>query len=512
MRERQENNGVLVVDDEPKILTSVRDLLEDDFVVSTANDAASALRVLEQREVAVIVSDQRMPGVSGDQFLRMAEERSQATRVLITGYSDVEALVRAVNDGHIYAYVAKPWDAKDFKNTVARAAEHYDLTREVHESEQRFRSLFEDAPIGYIEINREAAITAVNRAANALLGYSHGDLSGKCLWHLMRSEHRGNLQVAFGRGSGETLATDVREQEFIHRGGELITVELHQSPIANHAGEVEGLRAAILDISARKMAEQNAKKYALELAIKNEELEQVLQRAHQASAIKGQFLAKMSHELRTPLNGIIGLCQIIYDGVVGVIQPEQKEYLGDVLASSMHLLGLVNDLLDLEKVASGKMDFYSETIDPERLLKEVKDVLRPLADEKKISVGLEVDPTLQTVFTDPGRAKQVLYNYLSNAIKFTPDGGAVRVIAVREGIGMFRLAVSDTGPGIGADDIPRLFADFQQLDVTRKTPSQGAGLGLALTKRIVEAQGGTVGVRSTLGKGSTFFAVLPNVR
>src|SRR5579863_1367728 len=432
MRERQENKGVLVVDDDPKILTSVRDLLEDDFVVSTADNAESGLRMLEQREVAVILSDQRMPGVSGDQFLRMAEERSQASRVLITGYSDVEALVRAVNDGHIYAYVAKPWDAKDFKNTVARAAQHYDLTREVHESEQRFRSLFEEAPIGYVEINREAAITAVNRAANALLGYSRGELSGKCFWDLMRSEHRGDLQGGFGRGSGGTRATDVLEQEFIRRGGELIMVELHQSPIANHVGEVEGLRAAILDISARKMAEQTAKQYALELAIKNEELEQALQRAHQASAIKGEFLAKMSHELRTPLNGIIGLCQLIYDGVVGVVQLEQREYLGDVLASSMHLLGLVNDLLDLEKVASGKMDFCTEAVDAARLLKEVKDVLRPLADEKKISVTLEVDATLQTVFTDPGRAKQVLYNYLSNAIKFTPDGGAVRVILIRE--------------------------------------------------------------------------------
>src|ERR1700683_4087488 len=132
MNEKNEHAGVLVVDDEPQILTSICDLLEDDFVVSTAGDAETALRMLAQKEVAVVLSDQRMPGISGDQFLNKAKELSGATRVLITGYSDIEALVRAVNNGQIYAYVAKPWDAKEFKVTVGRAAEHYQLVQEVH--------------------------------------------------------------------------------------------------------------------------------------------------------------------------------------------------------------------------------------------------------------------------------------------------------------------------------------------------------------------------------------------
>ena len=164
----------------------------------------------------------------------------------------------------------------------------------------------------------------------------------------------------------------------------------------------------------------------------------------------------------------------------------------------------MNDLLDLEKVESGKLEFSPEEVDPVFAL----NVLRPLADAK-ISVILKVDPQLRSLFTDPVRLKQVLYNYLSNAIKFTPEGGRVRITVSCENTGAFRLEVVDTGIGIEPEDIPRLFADFRQLEATRKASSQGAGLGLALTKRIVEAQGGTVGVASTPGKGSTFFAVLP---
>ena len=214
----------------------------------------------------------------------------------------------------------------------------------------------------------------------------------------------------------------------------------------------------------------------------------------------------MSHELRTPLNGIIGLSELIFDGVAGPISAEQQEYLADVLASSKHLLQLVNEVLDLAKVESGKIEFVRQPVKIDPLLREVCDVLRILADENNISVGLDTGD-VDTVLTDPARLRQVAYNYLSNAIKFAPTGGAVQVRACWEGDHALRIEVEDNGPGIQEADIPRLFADFQQLDQPRA--GLGTGLGLALTKRIVESQGGTVGVRSSPGKGSIFFAVLP---
>ncbi|MFL5656630.1 MAG: ATP-binding protein [Ktedonobacteraceae bacterium] len=233
--------------------------------------------------------------------------------------------------------------------------------------------------------------------------------------------------------------------------------------------------------------------------------------AHQANQSKSVFLASMSHELRTPLNGIIGFSQLLHDEVVGPLSEEQKDYLGDVLASGRHLLALINELLDLAKVEAGKMTFSPEVVDLEQLAGEGCNSLGPLAAHKGIHVEIQVDPTLSEVRLDPAKFKQVLYNYLSNAIKFTPERGQVTVTIRPQDEETFVLEVEDTGIGIPPEDIGRLFVEFQQLDTGPAKKNQGTGLGLALTRRLVEAQGGSVGVRSTLGQGSIFFAILPRV-
>ena len=231
----------------------------------------------------------------------------------------------------------------------------------------------------------------------------------------------------------------------------------------------------------------------------------------QANQSKSAFLANMSHELRTPLNGIIGFSQLLHDEVVGSLSEEQKEYLGDVLASSRHLLALINELLDLAKVEAGKMTFSPEVVELGQLAGEGCDSLRPLATHKGIHVEIQVDPTLSEVRLDPAKFKQVLYNYLSNAIKNTPEQGRVTVRMRPQDEETFVLEVEDTGRGIPPEDIGRLFVEFEQLDTDLAKKEQGTGLGLALTRRIIEAQGGKVGVRSIPGQGSIFFAILPRI-
>ena len=513
MTNLEQNREVLVVDDEPQILSSIRDLLEDDFTVSTAADAESALHVLEDHEIAVILSDQCMPGVSGDEFLKKATELSKATRILITGYSDIEALVRAVNNGQIYAYVAKPWDALDFKITVLRAAQHYQLAYQANENENRFRSLFEEAPVAYNEIDEWGVIRRVNRASCALLGYAANELVGKFVWDLVVPDFRESRREAVIEklnGSQPVLPFEV---EIVRKDGSTIPVELHQTVIHGKAGQIAGLRTALLDNRQRKIAEQascKAEQYALELKIKNDELVEALEAARHALTIKNRFLANMSHELRTPLNGVIGLSEVLYDELAGSLCPVQKEYVHDILASGRHLLDLVNNLLDLEHVELGKMSFSSEEVNVNQLLTEVRDVLRTVAEENHVTVSVTVDSPLLTVMTDPVRLRQIVYNYLSNAIKFSPPGSVVRVRAASNGDETFRIEVADQGPGMSPEQLSSIFADFHQLDRTQKRAGEGAGLGLALTKRIVEAQGGTVGVQSAPGAGSTFHAILHN--
>ena len=242
---------------------------------------------------------------------------------------------------------------------------------------------------------------------------------------------------------------------------------------------------------------------------RNRELEQRSHEAEEGSRAKSEFLANMSHELRTPLNGIIGFAELLQDDKSGLVSAQQQEFLGYILTSGTHLLGLINDVLDLSKVEAGKMEFFPETVEPGAVVGEVVDSLQPLANEKHIAVETAVEPGLGRLVLDPGKLKQVLYNFLSNALKFTGEGGRVAVRIASEGSDSFRLAVEDTGIGIAADQLPQLFEEFRQLESALSKKYAGTGLGLALTKRMVEAQGGTVGVMSTPGAGSTFFAVLP---
>ncbi|HUB82842.1 MAG TPA: ATP-binding protein [Bryobacteraceae bacterium] len=238
------------------------------------------------------------------------------------------------------------------------------------------------------------------------------------------------------------------------------------------------------------------------------EMAAALDAASRASEIKSRFLASVSHEFRTPLNGIIGFSELLHDGKAGPVTGEQKEYLSDILGCSRHLLTLINQVLDLTKIESGKMDFQYETLDPAVLVEEVKEGVAALAGRKGIELRAECDARVGSVRADAARLRQVLFNYLSNALKFTPEGGSVVVRLLPEALAYYRIVVEDSGVGIRADDLCRLFVEFGQLGRAR-TACSGTGLGLAITRQIVEKQGGRVGVESTVGKGSRFWAVLP---
>jgi signal transduction histidine kinase len=230
---------------------------------------------------------------------------------------------------------------------------------------------------------------------------------------------------------------------------------------------------------------------------------------YEATQLKVEFLANMSHELRTPLNAIIGFSELLFDGRVGRLDQQHQEFVGHILSSSRHLLQLIDNVLDLATVDAGKMLFAPVRVDPDRLTRQVRDVLRPMAAAKHQQVRIDIDPTLGPVVADVGRLKQVLYNYLSNAIKFTPERGRITIGLQPVDEAMFRLSVEDTGIGVAPEDLGRLFIEFEQLDASTAKLQQGTGLGLALTKRIVEAQGGMVTVQSAPGTGSIFSAFLP---
>ena len=273
---------------------------------------------------------------------------------------------------------------------------------------------------------------------------------------------------------------------------------------------LQEMQSAVLNILEDGAAERGRLE-EVQRAVLNilDDLADEKRRAEEANRMKSEFLANMSHELRTPLNAIMGFAKLMAHGKVGEVSARQREFLGDILSSSEHLLKLINDVLDLAKVEAGKMEFHPEPIDIKQVVDEVRQVLRAAAASKQIGIDTDLDPSCRQLELDAAKLKQVLYNFLSNALKFTAENGHVLVRVRPQGSAAFRLEVRDSGIGIRPEDVRRLFSKFSQLDASPGKKYQGTGLGLALTRRIVEAQGGEIGVRSELGKGSTFFVVLP---
>ena len=218
----------------------------------------------------------------------------------------------------------------------------------------------------------------------------------------------------------------------------------------------------------------------------------------------------MSHELRTPLNAIIGFSEVLIDEKPGPLKPKQKEYLDDVFSSGRHLLQLINDVLDLAKVEAGKMELHPETFPVHKAVEEVVAGIKGIANKKHMAVSIEIGAD-SVVTLDQQKFKQILYNLLSNAVKFSDDGGQVSIKARRMAPHHFEVQIHDTGIGIKTEDIDRLFTEFEQLDSGTARRFEGTGLGLALTKKIVEFQGGRISLESQPGKGSLFTVVLPAV-
>jgi PAS domain S-box-containing protein len=374
------------------------------------------------------------------------------------------------------------------------------------ESEQRFRATFDQAAVGIAHVAADGKWLRVNQKLCDIVGYTREELLRLTFQDITYPpDLDADLALAARVLCGE-IENYSMEKRYIRKDGSLIWINLTVSLVRDIAGAPKYFIAVIDDISARKHAEE-------QLLRAHEELEaRVQERTAQlraASVAKDRFVANMSHELRTPLNSIIGFSEFLSDGKPGPLNVKQKEYLDDILNSAHHLLHLINDVLDLAKVEAGRMELNPELFSVEKAINEVCAGARAIAEKKRIAIDVRVAREVESVTLDPQKFKQVLYNLLSNAVKFTDEGGRVAINVAPLDAERFKLEIADTGIGIRREELGRLFREFERLDSAASRHCEGTGLGLALTKKLVEAQRGDITVESEPGKGSTFSVVLP---
>ncbi len=360
--------------------------------------------------------------------------------------------------------------------------ERLELINILQQMTEELNTILESIGDAIVTIDNNLTITSVNSAFCTLVGRTFEDIIGKSCSEIIRCSSEKDTESCDDTcGLKESLASStVRSERSIIQNfeGRLITIEAISSPLRNAEGKVTGAVKSIRDISKEVEVEK----------------------------MKNEFVSTVSHELRTPLTSIKGYIELILDGDTGDINDIQREFLDIIAQNTDRLTSLINDLLDIEKIESGKIALGKKPVSLTKLVKLAAKTLEPDAHDKKLEYEVTVEDTIE-VFADPDRIMQVLMNLISNAIKFTPSGKVS--IHVHKHPGRAEIIVSDTGMGISKTDQENLFTKFFRAENALKKQIGGTGLGLSIVKSIVEMHGGSVTVDSTLNRGSTFTVVLP---
>ena len=373
-------------------------------------------------------------------------------------------------------------------------------------SEERYRELFENANDVIFLHDLKGKILAVNRAAESMTGYSRAEVLGKSFDELVAPEARhlvqDSIRAQLGGSTAQHFELPVLSKLGTRRYLEVSTRIIYRR---GHAVAVQGIGR---DITERKQAEQRLLESANELQVKNEELSKALRLAREATQLKEQFLANTSHELRTPMNGIMGMINLLKSTE---LIADQREYVDAVSQCANDLLTIINDLLDLSQIEAGRLALNREPFDVRESVRSVVKMLRLRADGKDLTLSYEIDAQLPRVLlSDSVRFRQILTNLIANAVKFTPTGGVHVRLSRRFEKSVLRCEVIDTGIGVDESVRERIFEAFFQADGTTRRRFGGTGLGLTISKQLVEAMEGQIGTfNNELAPGSTFWFELP---
>ncbi|MHB1224896.1 MAG: sensor histidine kinase [Gemmatimonadaceae bacterium] len=524
---------ILLVDDRPENLLALEAILEplgERLVRAASGD--EALRHLLTGDFAAILLDVQMPGLNGFETAQLIKARERSAHIPIIFLTAIDT-----DDSHLfrgYEVGAVDFMSKPFRPEVLRSkvAVFVDLHRKqeqlkrqerlLRESERRelelrhrarlleteslLTQLVESAIDAIIAVDEAGAITTFNQAAERMFGRTAAEMRGGPLAPLFTDRlDRPSLDSAAAARAGLTLVTGCRAS------GERFPAEASVSRLV--IGEQVSFTLIVRDVSEQRRAEAALRTQAASLAMTtaklttlNAELQRRQAELQHAMNARNRFYASMSHELRTPINAIIGYGTLLVDDIYGPLNERQRQGLVRSNKAALHLLELVNDVLDLSKIEAGKIELSLQPVPFPGLLEDLFVTVRPMADLHGSTLTLELD-CRATVVTDPRRVRQVVLNLLSNAIKFG-NQSPITVRCTGTDDGGVEITVRDEGPGIAASDLARIFEEFVQLPES-SSQGQGTGLGLAISQRLAQLLGGSLEVESVVGEGSTFRLRLP---
>jgi PAS domain S-box-containing protein len=464
-----------------------------DFLYIDVNDAFERLTGLKKKDVIGKKVTEAIPTIkdSNPELIDIYGE------VALTGKSTAfEVFFKPLV---IWLHISVYSPQKDYFVAVFdNITERKQAQEKIQESEAKFRSIIENSSDQIFMLDKDYKFLSINKTAADIFRKSPQEMIDKSIFEIFPEDtverFSKNIKNVFDTGKSMNI-----EEKMLVRGREFDN-STSLNPVLDHGGRVIAVAGIVRDITERKQAEEVMKKKA-------SELEKLNIRLQDLDRLKSVFLASMSHELRTPLNSIIGFTSLIIDGMVGEINEEQRKQLTIVKSSSNHLLSMINDILDIAKIEAGKVELSLEEFGLENEITEVIELFSPIADLKGIEILRDTTEGI-TLFSDKRRLKQVLINLISNAVKFT-DRGSVKLIARVMGDDTLEVKVVDTGIGITAEDISKLFAPFQQVDSALTKKHEGTGLGLHLSKNLVKLLGGEISVKSEYGTGSEFTFNIP---
>ena len=487
--------NILVIDDEQIMRDGCsRILSKDGWAVITAENGRLGLNEVQAcpEKFDVILLDLMMPGVSGMEVLdQLRAIDPNLLVIVITGYATVESAVEAMKKG-AYDFIPKPFTPDQLRIVVRRALERRALQKEAEflrrEREKSLRDIAtEKSKIktiincmgdGVLVCDRDNCMVLTNPAATRMLKIPETFLLGNSLSQC-------NLPLELSKTIEGSLATEevgytsVSQELSIGESGELF-LRAHTATVQNDIGEIMGSVTVLQDISHLKELDK----------------------------MKSEFIAMVAHELRAPIAAVEQQLSVILNKMAGEVTEKQEQLLSRAKERTRGLLNLIKDLLDLSKIEAGKMVQYKESLLLQEVIQKVVDLMRAEAEEKKIDLQFLAPSEASWINADRNSMDGIFTNLISNAIKYTPEGGKVWVTLSEED-GFVKATVSDTGIGIKKEDLPRIFDKFYRVKTAQTRQIVGTGLGLSIVKSIVDAHLGTISVESEEGKGTTFAILFP---